>query len=180
MKYIHLFATNRDWKDVLDAFEAKQFVRYTSMNHMYENAAPSLTKGLDIPSLGLAKGEQTGLCDSYLITRLSAPIQVRTLTQYDGTRRFDIDQLFNPDSVRFIPGGRWKEMIIAGVIDTKSDSSTAQSLIRGLYAPIKKVFTRVNAFWVGPQALIQWKEGRRLTGAEQSPSEYDLRQISES
>ena len=51
--------------------------------------------------------------------------------------------------------------------------------MRKYRAVIKRRFTRINAFWVGPLALQGFRAGWRLTGAEQSPPEYDLGEISD-
>jgi hypothetical protein len=42
-------------------------------------------------------------------------------------------------------------------------------------AAMKESFTRVRAFWVGPQAMELLRNGKRLTLAEQCPPEMDLK-----
>jgi hypothetical protein len=46
--------------------------------------------------------------------------------------------------------------------------------MRGVQKVMKKYFTKVRAYYVGPGALALLKNGTRLTGAEQSPREFDL------
>jgi len=41
---------------------------------------------------------------------------------------------------------------------------------------IRKHFTKIKVFWVGPEAMIGFRSGYRLTIAEQSPPEFDLQQ----
>jgi hypothetical protein len=41
-------------------------------------------------------------------------------------------------------------------------------------AEIRKEFSKVKAFWVGPNALTLLNAGKRLTDASQSPREFDL------
>lgn len=67
-------------------------------------------------------------------------------------------------------------MIIAGRIATISDSAASQALMRLSTSLIKKYFTRVRAYWVGPEALKQLRDGKRLSMAEQSPALYDLKE----
>jgi hypothetical protein len=95
---------------------------------------------------------------------------------FNGTVQFDTDQSTNPDTILLIPGGERKgALIIAGGFSTLAASPVAQALIRLAVGAIKRQFTRVNAFWVGPEALARFRHGMRLCYAEQSPSEYDLR-----
>ncbi len=95
----------------------------------------------------------------------------------DETVRFHTDQRLNPDSIVFTPAGDWKgQMIIAGRIATISDSPASQALMRLATSRIKKHFTRVLAYWVGPEALKELRAGKRLSMAEQSPALYDLKE----
>jgi hypothetical protein len=95
----------------------------------------------------------------------------------NGTLRFDTDQLINQDTITFTPAGEWKSsMIIAGGFATVSSSAPAQALMRLAVRTVKRHFTRVYAFWVGPEALCRFRAGTRLCYAEQSPPGYDLRE----
>ena len=174
---LHFFALAGDWAFVLNWLEKKHPVRYTSMNHKHLSQPPAYERWQDIPRLGIAAGEQTLLSDSYLITHRETRMELMPRQQFDGRRRFDVHQLPNPDSVRLFAAGRWKNMIISGLIDTMSNGSVAQSLMRGFQAPMKKAFTRADLYWVGPEALRCWESGQRLADAEQSPPEYDLRRV---
>jgi hypothetical protein len=101
----------------------------------------------------------------------------RRVEQFDGRVRFDVDQMLNPDSIVFTPGGEWKkQMIIAGLFATVSSSQPAQQLMRQINGAVRKYFTKINAYWVGPEALARLRSGFRLTMAEQSPPMYDLRE----
>jgi hypothetical protein len=86
----------------------------------------------------------------------------------------------NQDSIVFTPAGEWKrEMIIAGLFATSSSSSGSQALMKHIGSLLKKHFVKVNAYWVGPEALLRLRNGGRLTMAEQSPPIYDLREASQ-
>ncbi len=87
------------------------------------------------------------------------------------------NQMYNPDSIVLTPAGaRGDSMIIAGLFATIGSTDTALALIRIARGAVKRHFTRVNAFWVGPEALVRLRGGARLTMAEQSPPLYDLRE----
>jgi hypothetical protein len=104
-----------------------------------------------------------------------SPIRVETMTMFDGDDRFDVEQPWNPHSVFLNVGGEWTDgTIISGTITTISNSPISRSLMRALHSRVKKHFTRVRAYWVGPDALAAFRAGRRLTMAIQSPPEYDL------
>jgi len=177
MKSTRFYAVDSDWIPVFEYLENKHAVSYTSLDDIYRASARRYEFGRILPNLGIAAGEQTLHSDSYLVTHMETAINVRNMTQRDGRERFDIHMSQNLDSVRFLPAGRWKDIIVEGLIDTMSDSEKAQALMRGFINPMRKHFKRVRARWVGPQAYSEWKQGRRLTIAEQSPPEYDLREV---
>jgi hypothetical protein len=86
-----------------------------------------------------------------------------------------VEQLDNPDSVLLIAGGEWKDgTVISGSVTTVSTSEFSKTLMRCVYSVVRKDFTKVRAYWVGPDALKALRNGRRLTIAIQSPPEFDL------
>jgi len=176
MKSIRFYAVEQDWIPVFEYLESKHAVSYTSLGDIYSPSPKRYEFGRILPNLGISAGEQTMLSDHYLVTHMETPISIHESSQWNGKERFDIHQVDHPDSVRVFPAGRWKNIIIEGLIDTMSDSEKAQALMRGFSNPMRKHFKRVNARWVGPQAYREWLSGRRLTGAEQSPPEYDLKE----
>lgn len=172
---IEFFALKSDLFAVLSGLETKRTLKYTFMSSYAQRKAEEWTTGAAIPDLGRADEEQTSACKSFLITDVDARVNLRKIAQYDGTTRFDIDQLTNPDGIIFIPGGEWKDhMVIAGRFGTASNSQGSRSLMGLARRAIKRHFTRVRAFWVGPEALMYLRSGKRLTIAEQSPPIYDL------
>ena len=97
----------------------------------------------------------------------------------NGDDRYDVDQATNPNSVILNAGGEWVDgSLISGGVTTISVSPISQWLMRAVHSGIKKHFTRVQAFWVGPEALAALRSGKRLTYAVQSPPEYDLLEVS--
>jgi hypothetical protein len=176
---IHFFAVQEDWESVFAYVERKHPVTYTAtgFNQMRNPDPPRFLAGSTLPNLGLADCEQCIACYSYMVTPFPAvPAPSRSIMS-DGVARYDLNTGTHLDSVRLIHAGRWKDMIIAGLIDTMGQGSKAQALMRAFHTSMSKSFTRVNAYWVGPQANAEWLLGRRLTYAEQSPPEYDLRKL---
>jgi hypothetical protein len=176
---IHFFAIKEDWPAVFDYVERKRHLVYTAtgFDQMRNPDPPRYLEGKAIPNLGLASYEQCIACDSYMVSPFpKVPTPIKGL-MFDGEARYDLYSSAYPDTIRLIHAGRWKDMIVSGLIDTMGQGPQAQSLINAFHAAMKKSFTRVNAYWVGPQAHGEWLQGRRLTDAEQSPPEYDLRKI---
>jgi hypothetical protein len=175
MKRIPFFALKSDLLLVLRDIESKRSVKYVSANTFATGNAEQWPTGHLIPDLGRAAGEQAAACKMFLITYPELPVQLRRVKRDDGRTSFIADQLSNPDTITVVPAGKWKDnIIIAGAFGTASESAISQALMRTANAAVKRHFTKVRAFWVGPEALIYLRSGKRLTIAEQSPSVLDL------
>ena len=138
---------------------------------------PRFLEGASLPNLGIANVEQTNACHSYMVSPFTTiPIPKHSFTT-DGKLRYDLYSADHLENIRLIHAGRWKDMVIAGLIDTMGQGQKAQAFMRAFHTAMTKSFTKINAYWVGPLAHQEWLQGRRLTGAEQSPPEYDLRKL---
>jgi hypothetical protein len=176
---LHFFALRSDLLLILNSIEAKKPLKYVLAAVSSTPDIQEWAHARELPGLGQADREQTLGCRPFLLTYAEIPVKTWRSEQLNGKIRFDIDQRLNPDSIRLIPAGEWKgQMIIAGIFDTLSKYPSPQSLMRAAASAAKKHFTKVRAYWVGPEALVQLRSGRRLTGAEQSPPMYDLREES--
>ena len=92
-----------------------------------------------------------------------------------GGTNYHVDQVFNPDTVIFTPGGLWtEEIVLNGRFATASLSEQAKRLMTRFSHQVKKHFVRVKAYHVGPKAFGLLESGKRLTIAQQSPREVDL------
>ena len=176
MTRIHFFATRSDMQLVFGQMQTKRRLKFTRCGRI-DNAEPQVWEFVDdLPNLGRATGDQSVTCDCFLILEWNSSISVDSMIMQDGVRRYDIDQRSNPESVVLNPGGEWTDgSLIAGLIATMWQTSTSQSLMRLARSAIKAHFTRINAFWVGPEVLTAFQKGTRLCVAIQSPSEFDLR-----
>jgi len=176
-KRIQFFALKSDILLVLSEMERKTSLHYVLTGHFPSMSLPKWMWGGELPDIGFADGDQHIQCSAYLVARSGTVIHARPI-EVLGVQQFSVDQLLNPDTVVFTPAGERKHnIIIAGSFTTLSDSRPAQSIMRLAVRTIKRHFTRINAFWVGPEALARFRTGTRLTYAEQSPPEYDLREI---
>src|SRR5262249_1559815 len=108
-------------------------------------------------------------------TEPAVPVVAREIRLTDGSIRFCVDQLSNPDSVTFISGGIWSDdIVLHGRVATASDTEASQQLMKRFAAVFRKKFSKIKAFWVGPRAMALLDAGRRLTISVQSPREFDL------
>lgn len=179
MKRISFFATKNDLLLVLREFEAKRRIKYTRAGRLGGPKSQIWESAPNLPGLGRAAGDQAVACDSFLVFDCSSSINVVSREMLNGDDRYDVEQARNPDSVVLNVGGEWVDgSLISGGAATNSSSSISQSMMRAIYLSIRKHFTRVQAFWVGPEALAALRRGKRLTYAVQSPPEYDLAEVS--
>ena len=176
LRRINFFALRTDLIAVLQAVEFKRPVKYVLSHDSSSSRLQEWFRAADIPELGQAACEQSIGCKMFLLADWNTEVQVRPFQLISGETRFAVDQMRNQDSIVINPAGQWKpDIIISGFFATVSDTSTSQSLMRLLARVVRGHFTRIGAFWVGPEAMIGFRHGYRLTQAEQSPAEFDLR-----
>jgi len=170
-----IFALPEDMLHVFELVEARHSLRYTLTGLFASAQVTSVLRGADIPSLHLPAANTSTLCPSYLVTHAQANPSVRGVPQQSGAVLYAIDQLQNPDSTVLTHGGLFSsDVLISGRVGTGSTSLVATQLQSSFATAITKVFTRVNAFYVGPEAVRLFQRGCRLTANVFSPAEYNL------
>ena len=81
----------------------------------------------------------------------------------------------NPGSIVLRPGGKYSETtVITGMLGTVKDDPEARELLRVFSEELRRSFSEIKGYWVGPNALKLLKDGGRLTNAVAAPVEYDL------
>ena len=178
MKLIPFFALRDDILPILISVESDIPLKYVLTGNFLKDELKArfseFTSADQILHLGRATARSSVGCDSFLVCQREAPIILREIAGVDGPR-VCIDQLVNPDTVTFTPAGLLDDhTVLDGRFSTASGSPRSQALMKRFHAAIKKSFTKVQAFYVGPRARKLWEEGARLTSAVQSPREYDL------
>jgi hypothetical protein len=178
MKTIHFFALREDLLAILELVDGKGPLKYALTGNFLKNEVKNgisvFNTGAEIPNLGKAGGDSSTICDAFLVCEAATEIKPEHFQGNDG-ERVCVDQLMNPDSVIFLPGGEWDNgVVIQGHVGTASDSPISQALMKRFQAAIKKSFTKVKAFYVGPSAMVRLEKGERLTSSARSPREYDL------
>jgi hypothetical protein len=175
MKHVLFFALKEDLLPVLELVESKGALKYARMGnfarHEIKDGISVFDTGAGIPNLGKASADSVAACEAFLVCERESPVNLRPVQG----ERVCIDQLANPDSVEFKPGGIWNEdVVLHGRIATASDSEVSKALMKRFQAAVKKNFSKVKAFYVGPKALALLESGKRLTISAQSPREFDL------
>ena len=179
MKHILFFALKEDLLALFELIDNNSSLKYVLTGNFSTNEIKNGLKvfaaGAEIPNLGKATAKSAVACDGFLVCEPEMTVNWRLLPGNTG-ERVCIDQLVNPDTVTFTPGGIWDENIVLhGRVATASESPISQALMKRFQAAIKKTFTKIKAFYVGPMALRLLESGKRLTIAAQSPRECDLK-----
>lgn len=178
MTTVRFFAIQGDLLPVIEIVESKAPLRYTLSGNFraqdLQGGPRLLNSAVEIPNLGVASDKSASGCTAYLACECDTAVSLRRFQGNDGPR-VCVDLLANPDAVMFTPAGQWNESVVLyGSVGATSGTKTSEALVRRFRSALKKVFTKVQTYFVGPRALELLKSGRRLTIAEQSPLEFDL------
>jgi hypothetical protein len=175
---IGFFATGDDMAGLLSTFETSRPCQYTLCGLFLEREPKTARSHKEIPDLGIATHPTSAANPTYLVSLDGETIAIREVKQKAGGVRFAIDQLMNENTVALTPGGRYgNDVLLAGQIGTASTSPQSRALCKILANLVRQRFSKVNAFYLGSEALNAWKAGARLTIAVQSPPEFDLRKL---
>jgi hypothetical protein len=169
------FASPDDLLSVFERVESRHSLSFV-LAGMFETSQFALFHaGAALPTLRLPADRQSIGCPTYLVLWGSTPVNVRSVRQRTGGTRYAIDQLENPDSITLTHGGfHSPNVLISGRVATVSVTPTGKKLQSAFSNAIAKQFTRVNAFYVGPEAYELLRQGCRLTFNADTPPEYDL------
>jgi len=177
MSRIYFFATAADIHPVLKHLEDTLEIKYVDEG-LLKGTTPSVWRyATEIHLVGFATADQEIGCEPFLIVRRDAEVMITPFRMMDGEIRLDVFPNGNPNSVLLRLGGFWKDgSLISGHFVASSDQEFSRMVMNSVRRLFKKHFTKVQAFWVGPEALSRLRSGKRLCMAIQSPSEYDLRE----
>lgn len=175
MPQILFFATKEDLVPLLEAVEHTVSIKYVRMGWSPGPEFDTYARGSEIPNLGQASSESSISSDAYLVTLKERPVKTQSVRGLDRAQRYLLDQLGNPGSITFTPGGLWgNDVVLYGRVGTASEDSESQVLMKRFQSQIRKSFRKIKAYWVGPHAEALLDAGKRLTIAEQSPRDFDL------
>ncbi len=100
---------------------------------------------------------------------------MRPVPQRRGGTKYAVDQQANPGTVVIRPGGKYGDSaLIAGMVGTVHHDAQAEMLLKAFSTPLRRDFTRVKSYIVGPEAKKLHDRGLRLTKSLHAPPELDL------
>lgn len=170
------YATRQDMLPALLRFESETKLQYV-VRGMFSSPTPTgFDSASDIPDFGVAQhGDYLSEFDC-LVTEAGVEIQVEEVPQRKGGVLYDIGLMANPTAFGFQPGGQFEDKtIIQGSVGTATGDPTSLALCKRFWRALSREFTKVQDYYVGPEAFRLLEEGWRLTPATQSPPDLDLR-----
>ena len=170
------FGTNTDLAPGLRAVEYADAVDFVQ-DEMRDDRIFTVVRTLSAHSgLGRTGGRDVNTSPRYLIFPRGKIPKPRGIRQRRGGLKYVVDP--TPDCLILICGGLHAASgaLLAGELQRPLDASrSAVELFRRVSRKLFQGFTRVQRYWVGPEALQGLRAGQRLvTISLGSPLEYDL------
>jgi Pentapeptide repeats (9 copies) len=176
MNDIYFYSLGEDLLPLLEAVEHRDPLKYTPMGSFVLSEiggrVPVYHASTEIPNLGIASANSSVACEAFLVCQVETPIRLWPAERDNG--RVDIDQRLNPDSVEVKPAGLWDDVVLQGRIATASRSQPSLRLMKRFRAAFDHYFVQVGSEYVGQQALVLLKAGKRFTNDVGGPSVCDL------
>lgn len=181
MSRTQFFAMREDLLPVFADVEEKVAIRYALAGRFLEPSFLTYSSGAEIPNLSLAIYGSAIACNFYLVYGAATTLKLDKVIEKDrhgkpGGTSYHLNQLLNPDTIVFSPGGLWKgEILLYGEVATVPHvTDSAKERLRYFQRAIRKHFQRIGHYWVGADAFEMLKAGKRLTIGEGSPKSMDL------
>lgn len=177
MKRIFFFATPTDIAPVLSRLESNAPLKFVEMGTLLTPNRAIYLASSQVPNQGVATHETGSQSQGYMVSHQDTKNHMRTSVTKKGGKRWNLFNGDNEETVILTMAGRWKDMLLPGLMDTLHETPVAQQLMKWFLAALKaEGFTKVESWWLGREALEMLKAGQRLsTTAEQSPPEFDLK-----
>lgn len=173
---MRFYATRDDWVTLLCCMERNIEIHYMRSGACPLGQIPARYEScLEIPNLGFSTTPSSISSATYIICNKRLLLTPRQVGSGEH-RRLTYDQLENPETVTFTPGGIWgNKVLIFGRIATVSNSLFSQSFFKIIKKIVRKEYKKAQSYWVGPNARRLYLSGYRLTIAEQTPPKFDLK-----
>ncbi|UYZ59319.1 hypothetical protein [Hymenobacter latericus] len=171
---MRFYATREHLLSVIAAIESRYSLKYCETGLFDSPEATSYPSLGLIPKLGIALRDSAH-SPNYLVLSTSCEVQVRAIPQRSGGIKYAVDQLSNPDTISFRPGGIHKEgVLIEGTISTAYKAEFSQPIIKLFRRAIAQYFQKFDyGCYIGVQAKLLAEQGWRLVQSESQPQEYD-------
>lgn len=173
----NFFATKDDLLPGILAFEEEHRVQYV-LCHLSDSpisAFERYSSVTEIPDLGLSIHGHRATEKSYYVLPAEAEIKVKPVPQRRGGTKYEVDST-NMCGFAFGPGGVYGDhFVIDGDVGIYMGNEDSIALCKEFIRKLRKGWTRIESYYVGPQALKLMNEGYRLTMSIQTPETFDLR-----
>jgi hypothetical protein len=172
----YFFATKTDLESLLQAIESLRPLQFVVTGLFDSPEVVPMRSLLAGPGLGQLIVGDLNLAPGYLVASREIRIKVESVPQRRGGVKYAVDQLANPTTIAFRPGGSFGEMcLIAGQVGTASDDPSSLELFHLFRKELQRQFTKVREFRMGKEAGDLFDKGWRLTTNAKSPAIYDLK-----
>jgi hypothetical protein len=171
---IQFFATKSDQHLLLKRAEENRNFLYTDTDTFEGPGQIKSFLATEIPTLGIARQPNAINGYSYLVTEPGEKINLRPISQRSGDIFYRVDQMTNQNSILFLHGGFYGDVLLYGRIGTISKQPKSLEIYKNFFSTIKFLFRELNGRYVGPSALEFMMQGGRLAQAIQSPPHLDL------
>jgi hypothetical protein len=172
---LSIFGTKNDFKALLEAV-GEQSLHFLQTGLFDSPQITPINSLLTIADFGLVSVGDTNQTKAYLVVGRDTPFNIRTVPQQQDNIKYAIDQLANPKTIMFRPGGVFEEKcLIAGQIGTISEDTTSLELFRRFKEAVQHQFTKIKSFYVGKEAEEMLGKGWRLTSNVKASTLYDLK-----
>lgn len=172
---LSFFATKSDTKLLFENVEKLSL--HFLLTGLFDSPNVALINSLlTISDFGKVSVGDINQTKTYLASDRKNPFKVRAVPQKHGDTKYAIDQLVNPKTIMFRPGGVLKEKsLIAGQIGTISDDPASLKLFDYFKKIIQHQFSKIKSFYVGVEAEKLLDKGWRLTANVETSTLYDLK-----
>jgi hypothetical protein len=123
--------------------------------------------------LGIIKSEGRKVFEkAYLVFDAATELKVREIPQRKGGVLYSADLEANPTGFGFRPGGLFEgRCLIRGSVGTATGDPVSIALCRAFAREVRRGFTKIHSYYVGPEAVRLLDEGMRLAiGVGSSPN----------
>jgi hypothetical protein len=163
-KQIGIFGTRNDLVGLFKPIEEEKQLQYVRFGHHdVPDIVPESYTILSLPKLGVSDfGEPSE--QMYIILPSGADIHAVVVPQHRGGTIYNISMIGNDRGICFQVGGNYKDSaFISGEISTISPHPDSIALFDIVKKEVRKNFTRIKTFWLGPEALVLFRNGMRFT-----------------
>lgn len=151
---MELFATRLDYEPVIRAVEARHDLNYVLLGLFTSNEIVAVSSALNLVDLGVAFGSDAVHENHYMVLPADKEVVVRAVPQRSGGTRYAVDLLANPSAFDFQPGGLVNGLnLVSGSLGVVSSEAKASAYYCSFIREIKRHFTYINGYWVGPDAV---------------------------